>query len=109
MKPKATIAVGLILTLVAGPVLAQAPPATQGQQSPPPQSTPKPTPTPTATPKPTPTPRTSAPAASISAERLDRIREAINREPSLRIEDGQLKIYVEVIGHWPSFAEYAKG
>ena len=42
-------------------------------------------------------------------ENLQRIREAVNREPAIRIENGQLKIYVEVIGHWPTFAEATKG
>ena len=31
------------------------------------------------------------------------------REPSLRIENGQLRIYVEVIGNWPNFAQANKG
>jgi hypothetical protein len=42
-------------------------------------------------------------------ESLQRIREAINRPPAIKIENGQLRIYVEVIGHWPSFAEMTKG
>ena len=42
-------------------------------------------------------------------DNLARIREAVARPTVLRIENGQLRIYVEVIGHWPSFAEVAKG
>jgi len=42
-------------------------------------------------------------------EDLQRIRDAFNRPPAIKIENGQLKIYVEVIGAWPTFAEAAKG
>ena len=42
-------------------------------------------------------------------DNLARIREAVARPTVLKIENGQLRIYVEVIGHWPSFAEVAKG
>jgi hypothetical protein len=45
----------------------------------------------------------------ISAESLNRIRDAINRPSKLRIENGQLRIHVEVVAKWPSFAETAKG
>jgi len=99
MKPNATIATGLVVSLLAGPASAQS------QTPPPPQSTPA-TQTPPATQAAAPV---SAQIKSLSAENLDRIREAVNREPSLRIENGQLRIYVEVIGNWPTFAEYAKG
>jgi hypothetical protein len=44
-----------------------------------------------------------------SPEDLARIRAAINRPPVLKVEDGQLRIYVQVIGNWPSFAEATKG
>jgi hypothetical protein len=40
---------------------------------------------------------------------LDRIREAVTRPPALIIDDGRLKIYVEVIANWPNFAEMVKG
>src|SRR6188768_1136656 len=107
MKPNATIATGLIFTLLAGPASAQS------QAPPPPPTTQLPVPTPTATPTPTPTPQAQplalAPSKTISPEILDRIREALGRESSFRIEDGQLRFFVEVVGHWPSFAEYTKG
>jgi hypothetical protein len=105
MKPNATIATGLIFTLLAGPASAQS------QAPPPPQTTPTPTPVPTATPTPTPQaqPLALAPNKTISPEILDRIREALKSEPMVRIEDGQLRFFVEVVGHWPSFAEYTKG
>jgi hypothetical protein len=45
----------------------------------------------------------------VSPENLDLIREALNREPALKIENGQLRIYVQVIARWPSFAEMVKG
>ena len=40
---------------------------------------------------------------------LERIREAVNKPPEIRITDGQLRIYVEVIGKWPSFEQLVKG
>jgi len=46
---------------------------------------------------------------ALRAEDLERIRAAVTREPALKIENGQLRIYVEVIGNWPSFAELSKG
>lgn len=46
---------------------------------------------------------------TTSPETLELIREAVNREPAIRIENGQLRIYVEVIAKWPSFAEMVKG
>ena len=42
-------------------------------------------------------------------DNLARIRAAVAKPTVLQIENGQLRIYVEVIGHWPSFAEVAKG
>jgi hypothetical protein len=42
-------------------------------------------------------------------ESLQRIRDAVNRPPTIKIENGQLKIYMEVIGNWPTFAEASKG
>lgn len=42
-------------------------------------------------------------------DNLERIREAVSHPPAIRIENGQLRIYVEVIGSWPSFAEFTKG
>jgi hypothetical protein len=40
---------------------------------------------------------------------LQRIRDAVNRPPAIKVENGRLKIYVEVIGHWPTFAEATQG
>lgn len=42
-------------------------------------------------------------------DNLARIRAAVAKPTVLKIENGQLRIYVEVIGHWPSFAEVTKG
>ena len=101
MKPKAVIAIGLILSLVAGPALAQTQQSTQGQQTPPPAQ--RPLPSPTRPPDPT------LIVQSITPQHLDRIREAVGRDAALRIENGQLRIYVEVIGNWPTFADHVKG
>ena len=40
---------------------------------------------------------------------LDRIRAAVNRPPEIKITDGQLRIYVEVIAKWPRFDQLVKG
>lgn len=45
----------------------------------------------------------------VTHETLQRIRDAVGRPPALTIENGQLKIYVEVIGNWPTFAQATKG
>lgn len=45
----------------------------------------------------------------ISAASIARIQEAVNKPPRLVIDQGKLRIYVEVIAKWPSFAEMAKG
>src|SRR5262245_43755366 len=39
---------------------------------------------------------------------IGRIREAVNRPPQLISDDGRLRIYVEVIGKWPTFSELVK-
>lgn len=97
MRPNATIASGLIFTFLAGPAAAQSqapPPAGQSQTPPATQSA---------------TPPATQTDQSISRESLGRIREVMSHEQTLRVENGQLKIYVEVIGNWPTFAEHAKG
>lgn len=40
---------------------------------------------------------------------FDRIREALDKPPALVLNDGQLRIYVEVIAKWPRFDEVVKG
>jgi hypothetical protein len=49
---------------------------------------------------------TQAPPVPLN---LDRIRDRVNTPPTLVVTDGQLRIYVEVIGKWPHFYEYTKG
>ena len=56
--------------------------------------------------KPPPKPPQQAPGVP---ENVDRIRDQVNTPPTLIITDGQLRIYVEVIGKWPTFYEYTKG
>jgi hypothetical protein len=89
MRLRALIAGALALTLIAGPAAAQSPSQAaagtpQGQGS-------------------------VNQFPLLPPENLERIREAVNREPAIRIENGRLKIYVEVIGNWPTFAEASKG
>jgi hypothetical protein len=45
----------------------------------------------------------------ISAASIERIQELVNKPARLVIDEGKLRIYVEVIAKWPSFAEMAKG
>lgn len=52
---------------------------------------------------------TPPPANPISAASLDRIQAAISKPSRLVIDDGKLRIYVDVVAKWPSFAEMAKG
>ena len=56
----------------------------------------------------TPPKQTPAQAPSVPPN-VDRIREKVNTPPTLVVTDGQLRIYVEVIGKWPTFYEYTKG
>lgn len=53
-------------------------------------------------------PQTPVQAPSVPPN-VDRIRDRVNTPPTLVITDGQLRIYVEVIGNWPTFYEYTKG
>jgi hypothetical protein len=106
MKPNATIASGLILTLLAGPAGAQIQTQSGAQtQAPPPASQTQTTQSQTTQSQTPPDSQTQ----SISPETLSRIREAIGHESTLRVENGQLRIYVDVIGNWPTFLEHAKG
>lgn len=55
---------------------------------------------------------TSTSQGSQAPERpinLDRIREGVNKPPQVIIDDGRMKIYVEVIAKWPRFDELVKG
>ena len=47
--------------------------------------------------------------APQQAPNLDKIRDGVNRPPQIKIDNGRLQIYVEVIGKWPSFSELVKG
>ena len=40
---------------------------------------------------------------------LERIREGVNNPPQIVIDNGRLRIYVEVIAKWPRFDELVKG
>ena len=55
-------------------------------------------------------PATTATEQALPAHtNLERIRELAGRQPTLRIDEGQLRIYVEVIAQWPRFDEVTKG
>lgn len=91
-KPAGLIALALSGTLLlqSAPVSAQTPPA----QVPPPG--------------PSTTPASQAPPITLSADQLARIRQAVTRESSLKLENGQMMIYVEVVAKWPTFADITK-
>ena len=50
-----------------------------------------------------------APPQTSADQSLDRIREAVAKPPAVVIDNGQLRIYMEVIAKWPSFVDMAKG
>ena len=37
---------------------------------------------------------------------LDRIRQLISRDPTIKLEDYRLRFYVEIVAKWPTFQEY---
>ena len=58
---------------------------------------------PAATPSPTPQPVPLTPA------QVDRIQRALNQPPGLKLDEQQLRFYLEIVARQPTFAEYAKG
>ena len=53
---------------------------------------------------PPPPQQTSAQAPPTDPD-VNKIREAVNRPSRVSVDQGTLKIYVEIIAKWPSFAE----
>ena len=49
------------------------------------------------------------PANPLSSASIERIQSAVNKPARLVIDEGKLRIYVEIIAKWPTFAEMAKG
>ena len=49
------------------------------------------------------------PANPITPAAIDRIQAAVNNPSRLVIDEGKLRIYVEIVAKWPTFAEMAKG
>jgi hypothetical protein len=84
------------MLLQGAPALAQAPPSQAPPQAPPPASTTTP-----------PAPKTTQ--TPPSPDRLDRIREGVQHESALKLEDGKRMLYVEVIGKWPTWVDMTKG
>lgn len=60
-------------------------------------------------PPPDPPPATAVPQAPVATPNLDRIREAISRPASVTLDNGRMRIYVEIIAKWPRFDELVKG
>jgi hypothetical protein len=56
-----------------------------------------------------PPPEQTAAQAPPSKPNVDRIREAVNQPPKLIVDQGRLRIYVEVIAKWPNFMDTIKG
>lgn len=48
-------------------------------------------------------------AVPITAGDLARIRRALGSEPAVRIDDNQLRFYMQILVKQPTFAEFAKG
>ena len=80
----ATLVVGLFPALAGAQTQQSDPPPAQQQNQPP-------------------------PANPISSASIERIQALVNKPARLVIDEGKLRIYVEVIAKWPSFADMAKG
>jgi hypothetical protein len=66
--------------------------ATAQDQAPPASSQPRQTPSP-------------SPAAAQAAADLERVKAQLNRAPGLKLDEGQLRFYVEVVAKQPSIAD----
>ena len=49
------------------------------------------------------------PVAPLTDRQLSRIRQSLNQPSGLRLDERQLRFYLEIIARRPTFAEYAKG
>lgn len=54
-------------------------------------------------------PAPAANAAADSAVQLDQIKTALGRPPALKLDDQQLRFYIQVVAKQPRFADYVKG
>jgi len=100
MRRRYSICLGLFaLAALASPALAQTPPA----DTPPPASA---APADAAAQT-----EAEAPAVAVpmTPSDLDRIRRSLDMDPALRIDDNQLRFYMEILTRQPTFAEFAKG
>ena len=86
-----------LLTLVAATLIAVTPATASAQAAE--QSAPPPPPAQQGPP----------PANPITSAAIDRIQTAVNNPSRLVIDEGKLRIYVEIVAKWPTFAEMAKG
>lgn len=94
MRRRYPICLGLVaLAALASPALAQTPTA----DTPPPV---------TVAPAETEGPAVPVP---MTESDLNRIRRALDMDPALRIDDNQLRFYMEILTRQPTFAEFAKG
>lgn len=58
---------------------------------------------------PTPAGETPAVSVPITSGDLNRIRQALDGSPAFKIDDSQLRYYVEILAKQRTFAEYVKG
>jgi hypothetical protein len=49
------------------------------------------------------------PVAPLSERQLNRIRQSLNQPSGLRLDERQLRFYLEIIARRPTFAEYVRG
>jgi len=77
--------------------------ASPGQEAGTPASTPV---TPLSPPEATQTPEVTVP---VTSSQLDRIRKALDEPPGIKLDDDQLRFYVQILAREPNFAEFVKG
>jgi hypothetical protein len=59
--------------------------------------------------EPPPSAESQGPQAPARPPNLEKIREGVSTAPKLVMDDGRLKIYVEILAKWPRFDELVKG
>jgi len=54
-------------------------------------------------------PGQATPSTPTTPDNLDRIRQGLSHDSTIRFDNGQLKIYVEIVAPWPTFYEKTRG
>lgn len=98
---RSAICGGLLLATTASPAVAQTTPTPVAGQAAP-TTDPAQTAAPTAGDAP-------SPAVPITTNDLARIRRSLDIDPAVRIDDDELRFYMQILAKQPTFAEFAKG